>query len=259
VTVRVEDITLRTVDGHRLHGDIYHPGGTSRGGVVVAHGFSAHRRLDVVVEQAQALADAGFTVLTYDGRGHGTSDGECTLGRLEAHDVDAAVIHLRDRVERVAAVGASMGAIAVLSHATADRALAGVVLVSIPSSWRSVFTPRAFAAAMFTRTPAGRAFMRRATGTRISARWQSAGVPTLQVKHVGVPVAIVHGRQDAMIRSLAAVEVYDAALEPRRIELVDGMGHAFCPAAVPAVTRAVDWAFQVSPRPPAPDPPMPRR
>jgi uncharacterized protein len=254
VTVRVEDITLQTVDGHRLAGDIYHSDSAPRGGVVVAHGFSAHRRLDVIVEQAQALADAGFTVLTYDGRGHGTSDGECTLGRLEAHDVGAAVTHLRGRIERVATVGASMGALAVLSHATTDQGLAGIVLVSIASSWRSVFTPRAFAAAMFTRTPVGRAYMQRVTGTRVSARWESAGAPTLQVKRVGVPVAIVHGRQDAMIRSLAAVEVYDAALEPRRIELVDGMGHAFCPGAVPAVTRAVEWAFQINS---APGPPMP--
>lgn len=244
MTVRVEDITLQTADGTRLAGDIYQPAGTPRGAVVVAHGFSAHRRLDVVIEQARALVDAGFTVLTYDGRGHGTSDGECTLGRLEVHDVGAAVAHLRDGFDRIVTVGASMGALAVLSHATADRRLAGIVLVSIASSWRSVLTARGFAAAMFTRTPAGRAYMRRVTGTRVSPRWESSGVPTTQVKSVGMPVAIVHGRQDAMIRSLAAEEVYEAAADPRRIELVDGMGHAFCSGAVDAVTRSVEWAFE---------------
>jgi pimeloyl-ACP methyl ester carboxylesterase len=259
VTVLVEDVVLRTEDGNRLAGDVYHPSGTPRGGVVVAHGFSAHRRLDVVVEQARTLAEAGYVVLAYDGRGHGTSDGECTLGRLEVHDVDAAVAHLRRSIDRVVTVGASMGALAVLSHATADRALAGIVLVSIASSWRSILTARAFAAAMFTRTPAGRAFMRRVTGTRVSPRWESAGVPTAQVRDIGMPVAVVHGRQDAMIRSLAAVEVYDAASDPRRIELVDGMGHAFCPGAVDAVSRSVEWAFEqpLSPKPSAPGPPMP--
>jgi pimeloyl-ACP methyl ester carboxylesterase len=259
VTVRVEDVALRTADGTGLVGDIYRPDAVPRGGVVLAHGFSAHRRLDVVIEQARALADAGFVVLAYDGRGHGTSDGECTLGRLEVHDVGAAVAHLRHGLDRIVTVGGSMGALAVLSHATADRRLAGIVLVSIASSWRSVFTPRGFAAAMFTRTPAGRAYMRRVTGTRVSPHWESSGAPTAQVKRVGVPVAVVHGRRDAMIRCLGAVEVFDAASEPRRIELVDDMGHSFCPAAVGAVSRAVEWAFEqpVSPAPSTPDPPTP--
>lgn len=260
MSVRVEDVALRTADGTGLTGDVYHPAGAPRGGVVLAHGFSAHRRLDVVIQQARALADAGFVVLAYDGRGHGTSDGECTLGRLEVHDVGAAVAHLRSGIDRIVTVGGSMGALAVLSHATADRALAGIVLVSIASSWRSVFTPRGFAAAMFTRTPAGRAYMRRVTGTRVSPHWESTGATTAQVKRVGVPVAVVHGRRDAMIRCLGAVEVFDAASEPRRIELVDDMGHSFCPAAVGAVTRAVEWAFeQVSPASSAKGPPTPPR
>jgi pimeloyl-ACP methyl ester carboxylesterase len=260
VSVQVEGVVLRT-DGARLAGDVYHPAQAPRGGVVVVHGFSATRRLEAVVEQARSLAEAGFTVLTYDGRGHGSSDEECTLGRLEVHDVGAAVARLRDGADRIVTVGASMGALAVLSHATADRALTGIVLVSIASSWRSVLTARGFAAALLTRTPAGRAYMRRVTGTRVSPRWESAGVPTVQIKQVGVPVAIVHGRQDAMIRSLAAVEIYNAAAEPRRIELVEGMGHAFCPGSVPAVSRAVKWAFRqsVSRHPSAPDPPTPPR
>lgn len=261
MTARVEDVCLRTTDGNRLTGDVYHPIGAPLGGVVVVHGFSAHRRLDDVVEQARALADAGFVVLAYDGRGHGTSDGECTLGRLEVHDVAAAVAHLRDRIDRIVTVGASMGALAVLSHATTDRSLTGTVLVSIASSWRTVFTARGFAAALFTRTPAGRAYMQRVTGTRISRRAEPSGVPTAQVKRVGMPVALVHGRQDAMIRCTAAVEVYDAAAQPRRIEIVDAMGHAFCSAAVDAVTDAVEWAFRqpVSPKRSASGPPTPPR
>src|ERR671930_68034 len=71
----IEDVALRTADGARLAGDLYYPSGTPRGGVVVVHGFSATRRLDAVVEHARSLADAGFLVLAYDGRGHGTSDG----------------------------------------------------------------------------------------------------------------------------------------------------------------------------------------
>ncbi|WP_158240350.1 alpha/beta hydrolase [Mycobacterium hubeiense] len=244
---RVDDIILRTADGARLAGDVYHPSDTPRGGVVVVHGFSATRRLEAVVEQARSLADAGYLVLTYDGRGHGMSDGECTLGRLEVHDVGAAVAHLGGAVDQIVTVGASMGALAVLSHAVGNGGLAGIVLVSIATSWRSVTTARGAAAALFTRTTAGRAYMRRATGTRISPIWQSSGAPTAQVRRVHVPVAIVHGKADAMVRARAALDVYRAASDPRRIDLVDGMGHAFQLEGVPAVTRAVEWAFEQHP------------
>ncbi|MBX7431863.1 lysophospholipase [Mycobacterium sp. Y57] len=242
--MRVEDAVLSTVDGARLFADVYHPGGPVHGGVVLVHGFSATRRLDAVVEQARALADAGFVVLAYDSRGHGMSGGECTLGRLEAGDVGIAVDHLRGYVDEVVAVGASMGAIAVLSYAVGDPRLAGIVLVSIPSSLRSVLTVGALAAMVMTRTPPGRAYMRWMTGTRVSREFRQGDQPTAQVARLRVPVAIVHGRQDGMIRARAALELYDAASEPRRVELVERMGHAFQTAGVEPVTRAVEWAFE---------------
>ncbi len=261
MTFELEDVVLRTADGNRLVADHYRPAHTPRGGVVLVHGFTATRRLDTVAAQAQSLAEAGFEVLAYDARGHGMSEGESTLGHLEVLDVDAAVSHLRGSTPQVVAVGASMGAIAVLAYARNEPNLAGVVLVSIASSWRTMITLRGLAAALFTRTPAGRAYMRRATGTRISPRWVSAGVATEDVRRLDIPVALVHGRQDAMIRPQAALEVYRAASEPRRIEIVDDMGHAYGPAAIPAVMRAVEWAFQRAspPAPSAPDLPMPPR
>jgi len=261
MNARVDDVTFRTDDGARLVGDVYQPDAASRGGVVLAHGFSATRRLEAVVQHAQALTDAGFTVLAYDGRGHGTSEGQCTLGHLEVHDVAAAVALLREQVPRVATVGASMGAFAVLSHAVGDAQLAGVVLISIATTWRSVMTARGAATAWLTRTRVGRAYTQRLTGTRIAPDWQRGEMPTAQVGQLRIPVAIVHGRRDGMIRSTAAKEVYRAASEPRRLELVDGMGHAFQKEGVEAVTRSVEWVFDdaMHPSPQAPDPPTPHR
>jgi pimeloyl-ACP methyl ester carboxylesterase len=251
-------VVFETADGAQLAGDVYQPSGTPRGGVVLVHGFSATRRLDAIVEHARALADAGFTVLAYDGRGHGMSGGECTLGQLEVHDVAAAVDLLRKDVPRLVTVGASMGALAVLAHALGDPGLAGIVLVSIPTAtWRSVLTARAAAAAVLTRTRAGRAYIRRSTGIRVSPDWQRGELPTLQVSRLRMPVAIVHGRRDTMIRSTAAMDIYRAASEPRRLELVSGLAHAFQSESVAAVLRSVEWAFEPSKHPPpqAPGPP----
>lgn len=260
--IRPVDVEFETADGARLTGDVYAPSGTPRGGVVLVHGFSATRRLDAIVQHAEALADTGFMVLAYDGRGHGMSSGECTLGQLEVHDVAAAVVLLRARVPRIATVGASMGALAVLAHALEDPKLAGVVLVSIPSAtWRSLLTARAAAAAVLTRTRAGRAYLRRITGIRVSPEFKRGELPTVQVSRLRIPVAIVHGRRDLMIKSTAAMAVYRAATEPRRLELVNGLGHAFQSESVAAVVRSVEWAFDPSTHPPlqAPDPPSRHR
>src|SRR5215831_18088523 len=109
--------TLTTADGVTLtsrswsHTD-------PRGLVVLVHGFAASADDPSVVRQAEALHAAGFGVLTYDSRGHGDSDGLCTIGDLERRDVAAAVAAVRElegsRNVPVVVLGASMGAIAAL-------------------------------------------------------------------------------------------------------------------------------------------------
>lgn len=146
-----------------------------------------------------------------------------------------------------------MGAVAVLAHAVGDQpdqpdqpgpdGLAGIVLVSMATSWHSVLTLRGLAAAFLTRTRVGRSYTRRRTGIRVASQWERGEPPTALVRRVHVPVAIVHGQQDRMIRPTAAHDLFAAAPGPRRLDLVAGMGHSFQPAAVLAVTRAVEWAF----------------
>src|SRR5207248_657895 len=145
--------------------------------VVLVHGFASSKDHPLVIAAARALRDAGFSVLTYDGRGQGKSEGLCTLGDLERHDVGAAVAFARDHAAAVVVVGASMGAIAVLRHASDDPDLGGVVAVSSPALWRFPRNPRALLAAGLTRTPPGRLLAARWMGVRLAPRWSSAEAP----------------------------------------------------------------------------------
>src|SRR5689334_3979475 len=99
--------TLRTVDGVRLTGRRWMTDDTPAATVVVVHGFSASSQCPNVEALAQVLHDDGFDVITYDARGHGTSEGESTLGDAEQHDVAAAVEMARERTPDVVLVGAS--------------------------------------------------------------------------------------------------------------------------------------------------------
>ncbi len=60
---------------------------------------------------------------------------------------------------------------------------------------------------------------------------------------VAVPVAIVHGNADPFIPADDARALYAVAPDPRQLELVDGMGHAFEPEAIQPVITAVDWVL----------------
>ncbi len=237
-----EQIELRTVDGVRLDADIYRPDGDVRGAVVLVHPFTASRRAVGVLRQARYLVERGFGVLAYDGRGHGTSSGRSTIGRTEAHDLEAVVGHVRQYGHPIVPVGASMGSLVVLHYAVQDDGLAGVVLVSTPVFPRTLLTPRGVGAALLVRTAPGRRLARSRFGVRL-ARWEPDVPPVELVRDVQVPVAVVQGLADPTVRPGGAPILYEAAPEPRRLQMVDGMGHAFEPGGLVAITDAIDWVL----------------
>ncbi len=187
-------------------------------------------------------------MLAYDARGHGRSGGETTLGHLEQHDVAAAVDAVRgdDREMPVVIVGASMGAIAALRYAVSpSRPIDGVVVVSCPARWRLPRNARGLISALVTQTNFGRRFATKKMGVRIAPRAPRAAPPIELVPKVHVPLAILHGRVDPFIAPAEAEALFAVAHEPRRLDLVDGLAHAFDPADKSAgpIVAAVEWAL----------------
>lgn len=236
-------LTLRTDDGLTLVADAWLPAQPPTTAVVLVHGFTAHRREPSVMAMAHDLRDAGHAVVVHDMRGHGDSEGLCTLGDRERHDVAAATDAARALAPRVVLVGASLGAIAVLRHAVDDPGLAGVVTVSSPAQWR-VHSPRAAVAAALTRTGAGRRLARR-LGARLDPTWRWADPPDVLAARLAVPLAVVHGTGDRFM-PVSEAEILHAAgtdVGRRRLDLVPEMGHAFCTRGHEAVTDAVAWCL----------------
>jgi fermentation-respiration switch protein FrsA (DUF1100 family) len=76
--------------------------------------------------------------------------------------------------------------------------------------------------------------------------WNDPVPPVDLAAVIEAPLAVVHGRNDAFIKSAEGRKLHDAATEPRRLELVDRMGHAYVPESVPPIRSAVDWALRAS-------------
>ncbi|MHB8662395.1 MAG: alpha/beta hydrolase [Acidimicrobiales bacterium] len=236
---------LVTADGVRLAATFELPPATPKAVAVVVHGFTGTSRHPDVVGVVRALIAAGYAVLSYDGRGHGDSDGMCTLGDAEAADVAAAVATARDHGDRIVTVGASMGAIAVLRHAVHDAALAGVVIVSCPAQWR-LHSPQSALGALLTRTWPGRQVLLRTAKVRVAPRWTNPTPPEMLIGRVASPVAIVHGAADRFIPANQARRLAAHAPGVCRLDIVAGMGHAFDPCARDVVVAAADWALAQS-------------
>ncbi|HXA33350.1 MAG TPA: alpha/beta hydrolase [Acidimicrobiales bacterium] len=233
---------LETSDGVELATRIWPAAEGARAIVVLAHGLTANKDEPHVVSLASELHGQGFDVIAYDSRGHGQSGGQCTLGDLERHDVAAVVEWARTRNRRVVLVGASMGAVGVLSYATTATDVIGVVTVSSPGEWRLPLRIRSMITASLARTRTGREFARRRMNVRI-APWTAPESPRSLVKRISVPLAVVHGRRDAIIPPGAGLARVIRDGPGRSVALVQSMGHAFDPIGHRQICDAVTWAL----------------
>jgi pimeloyl-ACP methyl ester carboxylesterase len=234
-------VELVAADGVRLCGRQWEPSSRHGPPVVLVHGFAASSSDAKVVAIAEALAERGHAVVSVDSRGHGGSGGVATLGDAERLDVDAAVTAAGP--VPVVLVGASMGAIGALRYvASSDTtSVVGIVAVSCPARWRLPRNARGVLSAALTHTPLGRWVARRYLGVRVAEPGPRPAPPVELVTQIRRPLALVHGRADPFIPVADAELLYAAAHDPRRLELVEHMGHAFGAESIAPVTSAVDW------------------
>ena len=121
----MEESAAFASEGLTLRGTLHRPAGPGkRPGIVLCHGFGGSSAGADRRAFAEALAGAGYTVLRFDFRGCGASDGE--PGRIlcleEVEDLRSAVSYLQSRPEvdtdAIAVIGGSLGG-SVAIHAAA--------------------------------------------------------------------------------------------------------------------------------------------
>ena len=118
-----------------------------------------------------------------------------------------------------------------------------MVTVSSPAEWNLPRTVQSAGAAALTQTRAGRWLARRALSVRLATQWTDAAPPVELARRLDAPLAIVHGHKDAFIKSGEAHKLYEATPGPRRLELVERMGHAYVSESIPVIGESVRWAL----------------
>lgn len=202
------DLTLTTRDGVNLSA-WYVPAATDGAPtVVLAHGLLGSKL--GMLRFVPWLHDAGYNVMLLDFRGHGESDPRpSSIGPDEVMDIQAVLdwLDLEGAGERVAGLGLSLGASALVNTAVQDERLDALILDSLFADWGETDF---------------------AKGYRLPPDWLVPGVPSPEdlMPLIHVPVFIIHGTADILTHEEHAVRLYEAANEPKEIWINDS-GHAW--------------------------------
>lgn len=212
---------------------------------MLCHGVWTGRR--ECLPLAVPLIEAGFRVLLFDFRAHGTSDGRfISVGHHEARDILGAVEYLKNRQEvdasRIAVVGFSMGAAAAIRAAAASPDIAAVVA---DSAFADFVDAVRYGFARVHRVPS----YPFAPVALELGRWL-VRVDPRQIRPVDAigslaprPILIVHGEEDDIVPLEHAHQLFAAAGHPRELWTVPGATHAGAREADPEayVARLVSF------------------
>ena len=187
------DVTFRTGDGLTLSGWLFEPTAASKGLVVFLHGKDANR--GHFANDARRFTTRGYTVLAYDQRGHGRSEGElCTFGVKEVPDLQRAIDAFAPAGAPVFVLGESMGAAVALEAAARDPRIKAVVAGAAFSDLSIIVKERQpFFVSDAVFDEALLEAQRRA-GFEIDSV-----SPARDAAHISVPVLLLHGTEDPFI------------------------------------------------------------
>jgi len=226
VGLRYREVGLRSSDGLELRAWWIEREGSSRA-VVLVHGWGGDRSGLHVVETALIYERAGFNVLMIDLRGHGESEGErVTVGYQEVRDVRGALSWLEERgfdPQDVVLHGWSMGGAAVV-QAAAGSGVAAVVeeaaYANLPPLLRARIPEASGLPAFFN--PGillmGRLFL------GIDPWAVCPEEEARQLSREGVPLMIIHSREDEVI-PFEHAEAFAAAHPGATFWELEGYGH----------------------------------
>ncbi|MFL6215785.1 MAG: alpha/beta hydrolase [Blastocatellia bacterium] len=227
--IQFEDVTFASFDNTRLYG-WWMETGKAAPTIVVLHGVKKNRT--DVLRAALALCEAGFNVLVFDGRAHGSSEGRfVTYGFFERRDVESAidwlVAHKQVDRRRIGLAGESMGAAIALQVAAQNEWIRAVWADSPFASLRRVsaeFLERV------TRLP-GSLLNPVVWTTMQVANYRGkfdvlAVDPLALAAKIKCPVYLVHGTADQLIATTHSQNIHDALGGERHLWLIEGARHA---------------------------------
>jgi len=209
------DVSFPSRDGLILRG-WWLEAGDNNPVIVVVHGSEGNRAhpAERMLGIAKDLVSHGYSILMFDMRGHGESEGEhISAGYYEKNDVLGAIdyIRQRDTESKIGVLGFSMGAatslMAVAESEEIDAVVADCAYADIVSIIESEFSKRSKLPKFFI--PIILFITRNIYDVDFTAI-----IPEEAVRGISVPVFIIHGEQDDMVPIQHAYRLKEASQNP---------------------------------------------
>ncbi len=204
-----EEVSFTASDGLVLVG-WYFKNPDPQGALVLAHGMCSNRAQ--MVPWAEWLFEAGYSLLLFDFRANGESEGKhCTMGLRECGDVIAAGGFLREKVGndgiQMGVVGFSMGGCAAIMAAGRSNLFRAVTILGAYTDLDTAITQRCIRHfGMFA--PFVEIFAR-SFGERLFPGDAFTESPISSAESIRCPVLYVNGGLDRVVLSSNAVTLSD--------------------------------------------------
>lgn len=222
--LRVQPVRFASLDGTHLAG--WYIAGELPLAAILAHGYGSRR--EEMLPHAAFLHDAGYSVLLFDFRACGESDGAAvTMGALERQDLLGAARFLRVQPHLATApfvvLGVSMGAVAAILAAAQSNEFVAVVAESAYKSIESVVSQSFRYFIGLPPFPAAPLTVR-LTERRLGFRSRDV-CPETAVTRLKAPLLLIHGLDDVLIDPANSRALHGARPDSE-LWLVEGAAHA---------------------------------
>jgi alpha/beta superfamily hydrolase len=192
--------------------------------VIVCHGFAADR--GDVLQRAASVARSGFVVFTFDWRGHGRhSETECSGGLLERDDLAGIIDYFQNQpwLRSVSLYGFSMGAsITILTASEVESVKCVVADAPYDSALKTTKV-------VVDRFPLGKYWLLQNLISRFKSKFgrelEEIDVEKAAAKLSPRPLLVLTGTNDKLVKHHQSLAVYEAAGEPKQIQIQKGGSH----------------------------------
>lgn len=237
---QVEDWTLESFDGLKLHAKHFSPAENSNRWAILVHGYG--RDGTFAYDYAEEYLKRGWNVLIPDLRAAGESEGQyITMGALESRDIVDWTKKLSDDA-KIVIHGVSMGAATtMLTAARQPKNLVAIVEDCGFTSAYEMFTAqidKLFGLPEYPIMLLANIVCKIKTGVKISD-----AAPLDVIDKVNVPVLFIHGDADKLIPLEMMERLYAACAAPKEKFIVAGAGHADAKPTNPAAYFDKVFAF----------------
>lgn len=218
----VESVEIPATNGFAVHGWMVHgkPGG---GAVLLVHSMRSNRL--EMLSRARFLKNQGYSVLFIDLQAHGETAGDhITFGLRESENVEASVAFLRKTfpTERIGAIGASLGAAAIVL-AKQNLKLDAAILESLHPTIEEAVNNRLklhfgdYGSILLPLVLWQLSFYLNTSPEALS--------PIVRINDLNAPVLFISGTHDAHTTQPETERLYAAARFPKELWIVPGAWH----------------------------------